>query len=98
MRVTAKPSDLNQAISGSGSLATFASRMTLPFASTTQTLALSNDTSIPAYCSMVVPPMMLGAGTSPTPLRHHHSQGRPPATPALAQGHARYPIYQFVVI
>jgi hypothetical protein len=33
--------------------------MIRPVESTTQTLALSSDTSIPAYCSMVVPSMML---------------------------------------
>jgi hypothetical protein len=43
------PSFVNQAIRASGSHTTLAS----------QTLALSSDTSIPAYCSMVVPSMML---------------------------------------
>jgi hypothetical protein len=38
----------NQAISASGSLATFASLSILPCPSTTQTLEHSNDTSIPA--------------------------------------------------
>jgi hypothetical protein len=36
----------------------------LPCASTMHTLALSNDTSMPAYCSMVVPPDV-GAGKTP---------------------------------
>jgi len=40
--------DRNQAVSASGSLATFASRTIRPVASTTQTLELSSDTSIPA--------------------------------------------------
>src|SRR5215213_9387188 len=38
-----------------GSQASLASFTILPWASTMHTLALSNDTSIPAYCSMVVP-------------------------------------------
>ena len=55
------PSERNQAISASGSLATFASRKILPAPSTTHTLELSKDTSI---CIMVHgrPSMMLGAG------------------------------------
>jgi hypothetical protein len=53
------PSFVNQAIRASGSHTTLASRMIRPVESTTQTLALSSDTSIPAYCSMVVPSMML---------------------------------------
>jgi hypothetical protein len=48
IRSTAKPSDRNQAISASGSLATLPSRTILPVASTTQMLELSKDTSIPA--------------------------------------------------
>ena len=43
----------------SGSHGTLASRTIRPAESTTQMLALSSDTSIPAYCSMVVPSMML---------------------------------------
>jgi hypothetical protein len=46
--VTAKPRPPNQPISASGSLATFASRTIRPVTSTTQTLPLSNVTSIPA--------------------------------------------------
>jgi hypothetical protein len=42
------PSDPNQAINASGSLATLPSRTILPVASITQTLEASNDTSIPA--------------------------------------------------
>jgi len=38
----------NQAISGSGSLTSFASRTIFPSASTMHTLTLSTDTSIPA--------------------------------------------------
>jgi hypothetical protein len=43
------------AINDNGSLTTLTSRMIFPAASTTQTLENSKDTSIPAYCSMVVP-------------------------------------------
>src|SRR4029079_12008924 len=42
------PSWLDRPTSASGSLAIFASRNTSPFASTTHTLELSSDTSIPA--------------------------------------------------
>jgi hypothetical protein len=47
IRARLDPSDLNHAISASGSLATFPSRTIFPFASTTQMLEHSNDTSIP---------------------------------------------------
>src|SRR5829696_2274284 len=86
------PCAANQAISASGSLATLACFRILPCASTMHTLALSNDTSMPAYCSMVVPPDV-GAGKSPPPLfntinvRDHQSPERLGSTPA------RYPIY-----
>ena len=55
MRATSIPRAANQAINDAGSLTTLASRMIFPAASTTQTLENSKDTSIPAYCSMVVP-------------------------------------------
>src|SRR3712207_7061118 len=61
MRAIGVPCAANQAISASGSQATLASFKILPCASTMHTLALSNDTSMPAYCSMVVPPDV-GAG------------------------------------
>ena len=48
IRSSSGPCDRNQAISASGSLATFASRKILPVPSTTQTLEHSKDTSIPA--------------------------------------------------
>ena len=48
IRVIARPRLPNHAISASGSLATFASRMILPSPSNTHTLDCSNDTSIPA--------------------------------------------------
>ncbi|KSV84437.1 hypothetical protein N183_37760 [Sinorhizobium sp. Sb3] len=56
MRPIATPCAPNQAISASGSLRIFASRMIRPSASTTHTLEYSNDTSMPAYCFMVVSP------------------------------------------
>jgi len=46
-RVTATPSPAKNATSASGSLRTFASRTTLPVASTTQTLENSSETSMP---------------------------------------------------
>src|SRR3954452_10151129 len=55
MRAMGVPWAANQAISASGSQATLASFRILPCASTMHTFTLSNDTSIPAYCSMVVP-------------------------------------------
>src|SRR5450755_4104525 len=45
---SSSPSEANQPISASGSLATLASRTILPLALTTHTLEDSNDTSIPA--------------------------------------------------
>ena len=48
IRVIARPRLPNHAISASGSLVTFASRMILPLPSNTHTLDCSNDTSIPA--------------------------------------------------
>jgi hypothetical protein len=94
IRLSGTPRASNQAVKGAGSLASFASRTIRPFPSTTHTLTLSNDTSIPAYCSMVVPPMMLGAGTnarlrsipSPsgttTPNRYTRHRERRPFTPS----------------
>src|SRR3954467_15264113 len=55
IRAIGVPCAANQAISASGSLATFASFRILPCASTTHTCDASKDTSIPAYCSMVIP-------------------------------------------
>jgi len=49
------PCAANQAINALGSQATLASFRIMPCASRMHTLALSNDTSIPAYGSMVVP-------------------------------------------
>src|SRR6185369_7497015 len=84
----------NQAISTSGSQATLASFTILPWASTMHTLALSNDTSMPAYCSMVVPPDV-GAGKSPPPLINTISVRDDRQSPeVLASTRARYPISQ----
>src|SRR4051794_14431765 len=55
IRAMGVPCAANQAISASGLQATLASFTILPCASTMHTLALFDDTSIPAYCSMVVP-------------------------------------------
>src|SRR3954469_8265469 len=55
IRAIGVPCAANQAISASGSLATFASFRILPCASTTHTCDASKDTSIPAYFSMVIP-------------------------------------------
>jgi hypothetical protein len=49
-------------MSAPGALATFTSRTTLPALSSTQTLEVSSETSIPAYWSMVIPPLF-GAGS-----------------------------------
>jgi hypothetical protein len=62
-------------------------------ASTTQSLAHSSDTSIPAYCSMVVPSMMLEQASAclrsndTITLRDGHSPSQPgaDALPQLAQ-------------
>src|SRR4051812_48904005 len=55
IRAMGVPCAASQVISASGSQATFASFRILPCTSTMPTLALSKDTSIPAYCSIVVP-------------------------------------------
>jgi hypothetical protein len=55
IRSIGAPNAANQATSASGSLNTLSSRTIPPSASTTQTLERSKDTSIPAYCFMVVP-------------------------------------------
>jgi hypothetical protein len=47
-RVIGRPSRRKKSTSASGSLATFASRMIRPMASTTHTLLRSSETSIPA--------------------------------------------------
>jgi hypothetical protein len=47
-RVSGTPSFRKKSTSASGSLATFASRMIRPVASTTHTLLRSSETSIPA--------------------------------------------------
>src|SRR5438270_13346059 len=54
IRVTPVSSPRKNRTRASGSLATFASRTILPRPSTTHTLLCSNDTSIPAKCSMTV--------------------------------------------
>src|SRR3954471_24628900 len=75
VRAIGGPCAANQAISASGSLATLASFTILPWASTMHTLALSNDTSIPAYCSIVVP-HEVGRRQKPAAARqHHHFEG-----------------------
>src|SRR3984957_17465689 len=66
-RFTAKPSDPKKATRDSGSLATFASLTILPCASTTHTLESSNDTSIPAKCSML---FSVSRCLGPTQRRH----------------------------
>src|SRR5207248_4866323 len=54
IRLTPVSSPRKNRTRASGSLATFASRTILPTPSTTHTLLRSNDTSIPAKCSMTV--------------------------------------------
>src|SRR5205807_9061289 len=54
IRVTPVSSPRKNPTRASGSLATFASRTILPAPSTTHALLCSNDTSIPAKCSMTV--------------------------------------------
>src|SRR5205085_5380151 len=77
IRLTPVSSPRKNRTRASGSLATFASRTILPTPSTTHTLLCSNDTSIPAKCSMTV----LRACLEPTnsdSASHHHSGGQSP--------------------
>src|SRR3954447_24580212 len=97
IRAIGVPCAANQAISASGSLATFASFRILPCASTTHTCDASKDTSIPAYCSMVIPhaawrrrkPALL---VNTITLRDHRQSPE-----ALASTRARYPIYEHLL-
>src|SRR4051794_4630457 len=95
MRAIGVPWAANQAISACGSQAPLASFRILPCASTMHTLALSNDTSRPAYCSLLHgrPSMMRGAGETLPPLFNTISLRDDRQSPEiLASTRARYPI------
>ncbi len=77
-RMIVTPRPRRKAASASGSLATCASRMTLPAASSTHRLLNSGDVSIPTWCSTTA---LLMDGPEPLgPALNHHS-GRDPYGP-----------------